>query len=57
MKNYLSPDLTKKITKLNVCGLLSYAIIALSSALGIYLAKKVRDNISDIPAKIEKNTK
>lgn len=44
-KEFLSPDLAKKVSKSNALGFLTYFLTATSSSLGIYLANKVKDSI------------
>ena len=44
-KEFLNPDLAKKVSKSNAFGFLTYFLTATLSSLGIYLANKVKDSI------------
>ena len=44
-KKLLSPDLAKKVKKLNGFGLATYIVTAIACGLGVHFGKKVRDSI------------
>jgi hypothetical protein len=45
-KNLLSPDLAKKVGKVNTLGFITYAIRPLAWAVGTYLGLKAKDNLA-----------